>query len=125
MSASKVGTPRKSVRTPPDHQLNSTGRSNVTSSTQTDQSSQSYGGDSEEDSRERRHEKSCSSMDHVPQQQHIRHVIKPLVMNSHHNRHYRGCVWGESEKVTLLVDDKRFMINPNLLIKHPNTMLGR
>ena len=42
---------------------------------------------------------------------------------SHHQHHSFG--WGEKEKVTLLVDGKRFIINPNLLVKHPNTMLGR
>lgn len=33
--------------------------------------------------------------------------------------------WGDKEKVTLLVDGKRFSMNPNLLVKHSNTMLGR
>ena len=42
---------------------------------------------------------------------------------SHHQHH--GFGWGEKEKVALLVDGKRFIINPNLLVKHPNTMLGR
>ena len=42
---------------------------------------------------------------------------------SHHQHH--GFGWGEKDKVTLLVDGKRFIINPNLLTKHPNTMLGR
>ena len=29
------------------------------------------------------------------------------------------------EKVTLLVDGKRFTVNPAIFVKHPNTMLGR
>jgi len=32
-------------------------------------------------------------------------------------------VWGE--KVVLLVDGKRFTMNPKLFMSHPNTMLGR
>lgn len=42
---------------------------------------------------------------------------------AHHQHH--GFGWGEKDKVTLLVDGKRFIINPNMLTKHPNTMLGR
>ena len=30
-----------------------------------------------------------------------------------------------SEKVTLLVDGKRFVVNPSVFTKQPNTMLGR
>lgn len=46
------------------------------------------------------------------------HYHKP-----HHQHH--GFGWGDKEKVILSVDGKRFSINPNLLVKHPNTMLGR
>ncbi len=34
-------------------------------------------------------------------------------------------VWGDRDKVVLLVDNKRFTICPLLLTKEPNTMLGR
>ncbi len=67
-----------------------------------------------------------SSIGQPPYSQHIRqvHVIKPA-SNSPHTRHHRGCNWTDSDKVALLVDGKRFIISPSLLIKHPNTMLGR
>ena len=29
------------------------------------------------------------------------------------------------ERITLLVDDTRFVVDPELFRKHPNTMLGR
>ena len=29
------------------------------------------------------------------------------------------------DKITLLVDGKRFVVSPNLFTKYPNTMLGR
>ena len=34
-------------------------------------------------------------------------------------------VSSRGEKVTLLVDGKRFSVNPTLFTKQPNTMLGR
>ncbi len=34
-------------------------------------------------------------------------------------------VWGDRDKVVLLVDNKRFSICPILLTRQPNTMLGR
>lgn len=88
------------------------------------QRSPCYEGDSEEgdDYRLLSSEKVNSTMDsfsHLPHSQHIRQVH-----STKSNRH-RGCIWGENEKVTLVVDSKRFIISPNLLIKHPNTMLGR
>ena len=46
-------------------------------------------------------------------------------INSSHLTHRHRSNWGDSDKVALLVDGKRFIINPNLLMKHPNTMLGR
>ncbi len=59
---------------------------------------------------------------------HTHHISSRQLYNtkSNHvlNRH-RGSSWGENDKVTLLVDGKRFIISPTLLIKHPNTMLGR
>lgn len=121
---------RKSVRTPPDHLLNSNSRSNITSCSQTHPNPQCYEGDSED-----REERSYTYpvIDSVscipPSQQHTAqlHISKSSAMNSPHttNRHHRGCNWGDGEKITLLVDSKRFTINPNLLTKHPNTMLGR
>ena len=43
----------------------------------------------------------------------------------HQHHHQHGFGWGERDKIILLVDGKRFTVNPNLLVKHPNTMLGR
>ena len=100
----------------------------------------SYEGDSEEGTMEEFHRQkkipsmersycSSSSVDfdstvgHLPHSQHIRHVKS--TSNSPHTRHHRGCNWSDSDKVALLVDGKRFIISPCLLIKHPNTMLGR
>ncbi len=40
-------------------------------------------------------------------------------------RHRGPPVWGERDKVVLLVDNKRFSICPLLLTREPNTMLGR
>lgn len=122
-------------RSPSDHKLS--GRTCA-------EASSSYEGDSEEESKEvltelHRHQQKVLSKDityssssgmefdstlsHPPHSQHVRqvHVIKP-VSNS---RHHRGCSWSDSDKVALLVDGKRFIISPSLLIKHPNTMLGR
>lgn len=55
------------------------------------------------------------------------HGEKSVTHTYHHKPHHQhhGFGWGEKDKVTLLVDGKRFIINPNLLVKHPNTMLGR
>ena len=54
----------------------------------------------------------------------------PSVSHTYHHRshlhhQHHGFGWGEKDKVVLLVDGKRFNINPNFLVKHPNTMLGR
>lgn len=139
---SKISTasiPRKQnqclpIRSPPDHQLSSS-NSHI-------QKSLSYEGDSEEETVDEipRHErfltsesKGCSPLSrpqsdcflahgHLPHSQHTR-VMKSLTSNNS-VRHHRYS-WSDSDKVTLLVDGKRFIINPNLLIKHPNTMLGR
>ena len=54
------------------------------------------------------------------------HTTKSCTGNIHvTNRHRGGLNWNDGDKITLLVDGKRFMINPSLIIKHPNTMLGR
>ncbi len=53
----------------------------------------------------------------------------PVRPKRHHQtavQHRGGVhVWGDRDKVVLLVDEKRFSICPNLLIRQPNTMLGR
>ena len=52
-------------------------------------------------------------------------MLKLQVKPSSYSNRRRISLWGESEKVVLLVDGKRFMISPHLLMSHPNTMLGR
>lgn len=49
--------------------------------------------------------------------------VRPSLAGSGHHGHSTPRVWGD--KVTLLVDGKRFVVNPALFISHPNTMLGR
>lgn len=49
--------------------------------------------------------------------------VKLSLAGSSHQTHRGPPVWGD--KVTLLVDGKRFVVNPALFISHPNTMLGR
>lgn len=49
--------------------------------------------------------------------------VKLSLAGSSHQNHRGPPVWGD--KVTLLVDGKRFVVNPALFISHPNTMLGR
>ena len=76
---------------------------------------------------------SSRSVSHIPTvawdtQSHGERSVVSSVSHTYHNRshhHHHGLGWGEKDKVILLVDGKRFSINPNLLVKHPNTMLGR
>ena len=60
-------------------------------------------------------------------QSHSERSMSSVSHTCHHraHHHHHGFGWGEKDKVTLLVDGKRFIINPNMLTKHPNTMLGR
>lgn len=55
----------------------------------------------------------------IHSQHHRFHGLKSTSCTSHRHRSI------DNDKVTLLVDGKRFIISPNLLTKHPNTMLGR
>lgn len=129
------------VRTPPDHQL-TTGSSTIHSSSF--QSLSSYDGDSEDRggvAGPYRHEKaspkekahssnyldpdsSSAGHGHPPHSQQTRQLYVLKTPNNS-SRCHRSYSWGDTDKVTLLVDGKRFTISPNLLIKHPNTMLGR
>lgn len=47
------------------------------------------------------------------------------VVHERPKRHRGPTVWGDKDKVVLLVDGKRFSICPLLLTRQPNTMLGR
>jgi hypothetical protein len=122
---------RRPARTPLDHQISTAGRCNV-SLARTDPNPTCYEGDSEEGN---------TGGDCGPAEEsnklhvHLSVDSTPCVLHSHPHskqsrlhttgRYHRGCIWGDGEKVTLLVDGKRFIISPTLLIKHPNTMLGR
>ena len=71
---------------------------------------------------------SARSVSNIPSvgweaQSHCERSASHAYHRPHHQHH--GFGWGEKDKVILLVDGKRFIINPNLLVKHPNTMLGR
>lgn len=121
---------RRTTRTPHDHQISTAGRCSVSRvGADVSPTCYEYEGDceeacGEEDSTSFSHPVVDSLSGAHSQQQHAR---QPHVSKSPHttNRHHRGYIWGDGEKVTLLVDNKRFIISPNLLTKHPNTMLGR
>ena len=118
---------RRTTRTPHDHQI-STGRGSASRAGA--DLSPNYEGDCEEACGEKENSTSLGhlAMDSLSCVAHSQqHTRQPHISKSPHtmNRHYRGCIWGDGEKVTLLVDSKRFIISPILLTKHPNTMLGR
>lgn len=67
--------------------------------------------------------------DHISDHHHQRmsgevHHDRPKHTRHHHHRH-SAVTWGDKDKVVFLVDGKRFTFPPALLIKQPNTMLGR
>ncbi len=71
--------------------------------------------------------KDASSEDHRgPSEQLADNQYSYEVCERPKQRSYKGPhSWGDRDKVTLLVDGKRFNICPLLLTKQPNTMLGR
>lgn len=125
---------RRSTRTPSDRQLTTVGRCNVSYS-RADQSPTCYEGDSEDGIKgqggDYEQSENSTSLSHPAVDSASSILQQPtrqlhMSMNlPHTNRQLRGCNWGDGEKVTLLVDSKRFTISPNLLAKYPNTMLGR